>query len=140
MTETKITLLDRIRALFAKDKEEFWFKHFTDEEKELKRMDVWQLAKTISESRINNMVGAEEKCIVAEHMLNVRLAKIQAMPNYILIISGILCVFIGSYLNSFVNKPQNCVCECPAKCASQNQVNNLIPPLSTPPSALRVRS
>lgn len=46
-----ITLTDRIRALFAKDEFDYWFKQFTDEEKEILRMDSWQLAKVIVEEK-----------------------------------------------------------------------------------------
>lgn len=45
-------------------------------------MDVWELAKVVNEARVNNLPGEQEKLIVAEHLLNVRLAKIQATASW----------------------------------------------------------
>ena len=70
----RIPLSVKIRSFFARDKDEFWWNHFTDEEKELRRMDVWQLAKVINEGRVRNLAGEAEKIIVAEHMLSERLS------------------------------------------------------------------
>jgi len=79
---TPIPLSVRIRAFFARDKDAFWWNEATDEEKQLRRMDVWELAKVINEARVRNLAGEAEKLIVAEHMLNVRLAKIQATASW----------------------------------------------------------
>ncbi len=54
-----------IVVLFTRDKEAFCWKHFTDEELELRRMDVWELAKVIDKARVNNLSGEQEKLIVA---------------------------------------------------------------------------
>lgn len=143
MAKIKITLLDRLKSLFARDDHDFWFNHFSDKEKALKRMDVWQLAKVISESHINNIPGAEEDRIVAEHMLNVRLAKIQAMPAYVAIIFGLIGVVSGAYLNAALQKPPaQCeyIRERNNKCRTQNQMDNLIPPISPPPTGVHPRN
>jgi len=92
----KIPISVRIRALFARDKEAFWWNHFTDEEKKLREMDVWELAQVINEARVHNLASEAEKLIVAEHMLNVRLAKIQATASWG---SGLLG-FIGAILGA----------------------------------------
>ena len=44
----KTTLLDRIKGLISFDKDAYWWNHYTDEEKALRRMDVWELAKVIN--------------------------------------------------------------------------------------------
>lgn len=103
----KITLSTRIRAIFAKDAEDFWFQFFTDEELILRQMDTWQLAKVISESHVNNLVGSEEKRIVAEHLLNIRLSKIQAKATWWSAIILFFGAIIGASIPFFlaVNLP-----------------------------------
>jgi len=91
-----IPLSVRIKAFFARDKAAFWWNHFTDEEKKLRRMDAWQLAEVINEARVRNIAGMEAKRIVAEHMLNVRLAQIQATASWG---SGVLC-FVGAIIGA----------------------------------------
>jgi len=133
MSKTPITLLDRIKSLFAKDKYDFWFTHFSDEEKELERMDVWQLAKVINEARVRNIAGMEEKRIVAEHMLNVRLANIQARPNYFALFVGLAGVIGGAFLTSALQKPQEqpkCVCDHKQEYKSQTNETERIKPIT----------
>lgn len=111
----RTTLIDHIKSIFASDKNAYWFDHFTDEEKQLRRMDVWELAKVINEARVHNLVGSTEKIIVAEHMLNVRLAKIQARPAWYAIAGGLIGVVGGAFLTSALQKSDEqpkCVCEC----------------------------
>jgi hypothetical protein len=62
-----IPFLARLISSFTRDKYDFWWKYFSDEEKKLKRMDVWQLAEIIQ----NVPQETEQKCIVAEHMLSI---------------------------------------------------------------------
>lgn len=93
----QISLLDRIKSLFAKDRFEYWFDHFTNEEKELGRMDVWQLAAVIEEAAVRS--GMERKRIVAEHMLNVRLARIQAKAAWGSGLLGFLGAVLGAALS-----------------------------------------
>lgn len=94
-----IPLSVRIKALFARDKEAFWWNHITDEEKKLRRMDVWELAKVINEARVRNLAGEAEKLIVAEHMLNMRLAQIQAKASWGSGVLGFVGAIIGSALS-----------------------------------------
>ena len=90
----RITIADRLRALFARNKYEFWFQHISDEEKQLSRMDVWELAKEISQNGSDSPEG-----IVAEHMLNARLAKMQVRATYVGIFFGLFGVVIGVILS-----------------------------------------
>lgn len=92
----RITLVDRIKALFARDEYSYWFKLITDEEKELRRMDSWELAKVIHEKTVSSKNS--EKRIVAEHMLQVRLAKIQNRATYVSIVFGLIGVVLGAIL------------------------------------------
>jgi hypothetical protein len=89
----------RIRAFFARDKEAFWWNEATNEEKKLRRMDVWQLAKVINEVRVRNLAGEAEKLIVAEHLLNVRLAQIQAKASWGSGVLGFVGAIIGAALS-----------------------------------------
>ena len=109
-----VPLSVRIKGFFARDKHAFWWSHFTDEEKQLRRMDVWELAKVINEARVRNLAGEAEKLIVAEHMLQERLARIQARPAYFAIYAGLAGVAGGVFLTSALQPPNEtnkCVCE-----------------------------
>ena len=96
----RITWTDRLKALFAKDEYDYWFKLITDEEKELRRMDSWELAKIISDESIKHT--APEKRIVAEHMLQIRLAKIQSRATYVSVIIGFIGVLAGAMITSLL--------------------------------------
>lgn len=98
----RITLTDRIRALFSKDEFDYWFKQFTDDEKEILRMDSWELAKVIVEE--NNHNGNSQKRIIAEHMLQVRLIKLQNRATYISMFVGFAGIALGSFLTIMFQK------------------------------------
>ena len=93
----RITIANRLKALFAPDEYEFWWHHFTDEEKKLRRMDVWELAEVISQKKPNS-----PESIVAEHMLNVRLAKMQVRATYFNIVVGFVGIVVGAVLSSIL--------------------------------------
>jgi hypothetical protein len=112
---TPVSLLDSIRGFFARDKHAFWWNHFTDEEKKLRRMDVRQLAKVINDARVRNLAGESETLIVAEHMLRERIARIQSRPTWFAIWAGLAGVAGGAFLTSSLQPPNEtnkCVCEC----------------------------
>ncbi|WP_038150448.1 hypothetical protein [Thiomicrorhabdus chilensis] len=96
----RMTIADRFKALFANDEYDYWFKHFTDEEKKLRRMDSWELAKVIQEE--TGSTGDSSKRIVAEHLLQVRLVKLQNRATYIGIVFGLLGIVIGAFLNKLL--------------------------------------
>jgi hypothetical protein len=136
-----IPLSVRIRSFFARDKRAFWWDHFTDEEKQLRRMDAWQLATVIHEESIRQT--APEKRIVAEHMLNVRLAQIQATASWG---SGVLC-FVGAIigaamsvaLTSVLQSPKEVKCN-PERTSEKQAVSALVQkqpePIARPPENL----
>jgi hypothetical protein len=95
-----ITFFDRIKALFARDEYSYWFKHITDEEKELRRMDSWELAKVIHEANVQDK--NHQKRIVAEHMLQVRLVRMQNRAIYVSIIFGLIGVVLGAVLTVII--------------------------------------
>jgi hypothetical protein len=70
----RITIVDRLKLILVRDRHEYWWDHLTDEEKELARMDVWELAGVIEEANARREM--ERKRIVAEDMLDTRLARI----------------------------------------------------------------
>lgn len=90
-------LLTHLRSLFARDKEAFWWKYFTDEELELQRMDVWQLAAVIEEAKVRP--GMEKRRIVAEHMLSQRIALIQAKASWGSGVLGFIGAVVGAALS-----------------------------------------
>ena len=105
----------RIRSFFAIDKKAFWRDEITNEEKKLRRMDVWQLAKVIHEARVRNLAGESETLIVAEHMLRERIARIQSRPTWFAIWAGLAGIAGGAFLTSSLQPPNEtnkCICEC----------------------------
>lgn len=120
------SLFVRIKSLFARDKYSYWFNEFTDDEKKLACMDVWQLAGVIQESiECNNNV---QKRIVAEHLLSVRLAKIQAKPVYLSVFTGLIGIVVGVLLTHVLQTPneeKKCVCEYSLN--GHKQMDNSIP-------------
>lgn len=93
----RIPLSVRIKAFFVRDKDAYWWNHFTDEEKALRRMDAWQLAKVIHEESVHQ--STPEKRIVAEHLLNMRLAKMQATASWGSGVLGFVGAIIGAALS-----------------------------------------
>jgi hypothetical protein len=129
----RTTLIDRIKSIFASDKDAYWWNHLTDEEKQLRHMDVWELAKVINEARVRNLAGEAEKLIVAEHMLAERLARIQARPAYFAIYAGLAGVAGGAFLTSALqlpNEPCKCICETQRVVQDQRPGNQLVPSVS----------
>ncbi len=109
-----VSIWVRIKSLFAHDKYAFWWNEITDKEKTLAGMDAWELAAVIKEATGNRIDMVQER-IVAEHMLNVRLAKIQARPGYLAVYVGIAGAIGGALLTSSFQphqEPSKCVCEC----------------------------
>ncbi|PAU89772.1 hypothetical protein CK507_02565 [Pseudomonas sp. WN033] len=96
----RITWADRIKALFARDEYSYWFALITDEEKELRRMDSWELAKVIHEESVHQT--NPERRIVAEHMLQIRVAKIQSRATYVSVVVGFLGVLAGVVLTTAI--------------------------------------
>lgn len=93
----RITGLDRLKSVLARDKYAYWWNHFTDDEKELARMDVWELAGVIEEANARH--DMERKRIVAEHMLDARLARIQAKAAWGSGLLGFLGALVGAALS-----------------------------------------
>lgn len=112
-----IPLSVRISSFFARDKRAFWWKHFTDDEKQLRRMNPWQLAQVIHEG------NTPEKRIVAEHLLNVRLAQIQATASWGSGVLGFVGAIIGAAisvaLTMSIQSPKEA--SCAAERASEKQ-------------------
>ncbi|MGR6106262.1 MAG: hypothetical protein ACU4EQ_12855 [Candidatus Nitrosoglobus sp.] len=90
-----IPFLARLISFFTRDKYDFWWKYFSDEEKKLKRMDAWQLIEIIQNARQET----EQKCIVAEHMLSIRLARIQSKASWDSGFLGFLGAIISASLS-----------------------------------------
>lgn len=86
-------------------------------------MDSWQLAAVIHECVETKR--DHQKRIFAEHLLNERVAIIQAKPAYLAIVAGLLGTIAGACLNSVLQKPasnSDCVAEYQHGCAVQQKV------------------
>jgi hypothetical protein len=59
-------------------------------------MDSWELAKVIHEESVHQT--RPERRIVAEHMLQVRIAKIQSRATYVNIVVGFIGILVGAIL------------------------------------------
>ena len=114
-----------MNAVFAKDKYDFWWYHFTNEERELREMDVWKLAAVIKESTARNEI---EPRIVAEHVLNLRLAKLQSHAAWGSGVLGIAAAALGAgltvALTVLLSPPNNGRLEVKCEC---------LPPIVGPP-------
>ncbi|MEA3406136.1 MAG: hypothetical protein U9R28_10435 [Pseudomonadota bacterium] len=92
----KVSFFDKCKSFFVRDKMGYWFDHFTDEEKRLKTLTVWELAEIISKK--NN----EKESIVAEHLLNIRLARIQSRATTTSAFIGLIGVILGVIITHFL--------------------------------------
>jgi hypothetical protein len=63
-------------------------------------MDSWQLARVIHEETVRPQ--NTEKQIVAEHMLQVRVAKIQNRATYVSVVVGFIGILVGAALSSML--------------------------------------
>jgi len=92
-----------IRGLFARDKYAYWWEEISKEEKELALLNAWQLAAVIRESEECNR--DHQKRIVAEHLLSVRLATIQAgatkLSAWINVAGALLATGLGFFIGKF---------------------------------------
>jgi hypothetical protein len=100
-----VSLSARIKSIFARDKYAFWYNEITNEEKELARMDVWQLAAVMVNS-VETKSNVLQR-IVAEHMLNERLARIQSRASIWAAVIGagitLLSVFFSVWLVKYIS-------------------------------------
>jgi hypothetical protein len=74
--------------------------------------------------------------ILVEHELNRRIAKIQALPAYIGVVSGFVGVILGAWLNSAFQSSQTINCVYPTSTAKETENKELNRP--TPPRAITV--
>jgi len=117
----RVRLTDRVKAFLSSDEESFWFNHFTDEEKALRRMDVWEIASVINKSRANNLASDAEKLIVAEYMLNKRLTQIQAKASWGAGILGFSGAIIGVSLSIMLSQTISNEAQCAYEKTSPKQ-------------------
>lgn len=123
-----ITWVDNFKAFFVRNKHAYWWNHFTDEEKYLRRMDVWQLADIIQPH--------DKRTLVAEYMLRERIAELQARPVWWSIFAALLGVIGGAFLTTTLQKNDHevqCKCECGARAENEQGPKESIentPPIS----------
>lgn len=87
----------RFKALFVKDANELYFAYLNDEERELREMDVWQLARLIQKAETQGNLAVER--IVAEHLLSARLAQIQSKASWGAGLLGFLGALLGGVIS-----------------------------------------
>lgn len=96
----KLQLATRVKAFISSNPFGVWFDELTDEEKGLKGKTVWELAMIIEDADAG--VEAKRNKIVAEHMLNSRLARIQANAAWGSGVLGFLGGIVGGLLSAWV--------------------------------------
>jgi len=72
-------LLTHIRALFARDKDAFWFNEATDYERSLSKMTLSELASELQRTQVRYETA---NTIIVEHTLAARLARIQSRASW----------------------------------------------------------
>lgn len=96
----RTTWTDRLKAFFARDGYGYWFDHLTNEEIGFRRMTSWQLARVIHEETVHPQ--NPEKRIIAEHMLQIRVAKIQNRATYVSVVVGFIGILVGAALSAML--------------------------------------
>jgi hypothetical protein len=87
----------RFRSLFVRDKDAFWWNEYNDYERSLSRMNLSELAGELERTRVRNETA---NTIIVEHLLAVRLARIQSRASISaawLGIGGALVVAVFSF-------------------------------------------
>jgi hypothetical protein len=101
------SLFVRLKSIFARDKYAFWWKEATDREKEFTQMDAWDLAQVMCGN------NAADK-IVAEHFLNLRLARIQAdatkRSSWFALFGALATAVLTFYLGQLSVKSTEVIC------------------------------
>ena len=121
----KISVWQRIKAVFVKDKYEYWFNEFSNEEQKLLQMDVWKLAEVIVEDKTLNTAETNKKRIVAEHFLDIRISRIQAKAAWgsaiIAFFGAIIGASIPLLISSAINQHTSININCPDKYWSERE-------------------
>lgn len=112
----RLTLLEKIQLIFARDKDGLLWHFITDKELELKRMDAWQLATVIHEESVRQTLP--QKKIVAEHLLAVRLIKLQNRAVMVAAVFGVAGALLGAFATSIFQSPAQSV-----ECINQQNAN-----------------
>ena len=73
------SLIEKIGAFFARDKEAYWWKLVTDYERSLSKMSLSELASELQRTQVRH---EKANTIIVEHMLSARLARIQSRASW----------------------------------------------------------
>ena len=74
-----VSLIERIGAFFARDKDAYWWNLVTDYERSLSKMSLSDLASELQRTQVRNETA---NTIIVEHMLAARLARIQSRGSW----------------------------------------------------------
>lgn len=114
----KDTWIERLRGRLSPNPEQYWWELATDEERELLRTDTKGLAKELAEIRNSGPSDKIARGILIEHLLNMRLARIQSKAAWGSGALGFGGALLGAALSfglghwfSGVNPPQ-VTCHC----------------------------
>lgn len=108
MKETK---LDILKSYFALNRNTYWMKKFSDYELKLSRMSLTELASELNRTQVRHEA---EHSIIVEHMLAVRLVRIQTRASWrsgwLSFAGAMLAVLLSFYLGQLSvaskNNPQ----------------------------------
>lgn len=73
------SLVEKIRARLARDKNDYWWKSATDYELSLSKMSLSELARELQDMKVRKEVA---NTIIVEHMLTARLVRIQSRASW----------------------------------------------------------
>ena len=74
-----VPLITRIKSIFARDKDKFWWDHFEDYELSLAKMTISELANELNRTKVRYETA---NTTVVEHMIAGRLARMQSRASW----------------------------------------------------------
>lgn len=97
-----MNIFKRIYRYFCPNPEKH-FSELTDDEKQLLKMDSFELVAIINKARATNLQYDTDRALIAEMLLAQRLVKLQTKPAYLALAIGLLSI-IASVLIAFLTK------------------------------------
>lgn len=87
--------------MFARDKREFWWSEYTDYERSLSNMGLSELAEELDRTKVR---CESANTIIVEHLLAVRLARIQSRASIGAAWLGIFGVIVAAFLSFYLGR------------------------------------
>lgn len=91
----------RFRSLFVHDKEAFWWDEYNDYERKLAKMNLSELAGELDRTKVRNETA---NTIIVEHLLAIRLARIQSRASFGAAWIGIVGAVVAAYFTFYLGQ------------------------------------